>query len=626
MGHVKAPRSKGCRVCVQRRIKCDQTRPFCQRCLRANRPCTGFEVQFVDEGPALRGFFEGSGNEQSAGRASSSSSSSPSLPELEQPGVSIRNPTTMAKARKGKKPLPPSHGDSWHQGAFETVALMSLLTPDVFQDQLVSHVFHSTLPLSASASYPRDVFEEVLKADSDAIQLANFIASIRQPVLGGTVLWLAELALRPTLSVALTWAIRAISTSQLARKAGDGRLIDTSRQMYGKALLKLSSALLDSEEGLSSDTLSATVLLSFYEIFNCTDRYSWIKHAGGAAQLIKIRGPERHRSGVGRLVFTACRVSIIMDSFQKQVPCFLDEPSWRKLCWDIRGDAELWKPLWRTDEEYFQEVASLPAYLEKAVRIVSDPNGNTGELQDLLAEGLAHRSKLRSIKFRMGEEMAEVGNEPIQVPSSLNDETFPVVYDYPDVYIASLHCGYWAIMCFTNISIVGIESRMAGLYECDSPPQRGALSTWGAEPISGGALGPQIMRSPVWDAAKHWGDTHRYISENAYYAREICKSAEYMSRGSFLGPLPLIFALRMALRMKITEEEKAWIVRKLGMIGRNMGLAVVEIERYKGQRKGKYLIEWEQKTSPGGEGMVDRELNKSPSGDNSLLSAGAGPL
>jgi hypothetical protein len=35
--------SRGCRECRQRRVKCDQTAPACQRCCRAGRTCPGYQ-------------------------------------------------------------------------------------------------------------------------------------------------------------------------------------------------------------------------------------------------------------------------------------------------------------------------------------------------------------------------------------------------------------------------------------------------------------------------------------------------------------------------------------------------------------------------------------------------------
>ena len=362
----------------------------------------------------------------------------------------------------------------------------------------------------------------------------------------------------------------------------------------------LNATLQDPQEGLSSDTLSATVLLSFYEIFNCTDGNSWIKHAGGAGRLIQLRGPERHKAGFDRLVFIACRTTLIMDAFQKAAPCFLAEPPWRKLCWEIHRAMRRSAPLRETDEEYLQEIVKYPSYLKTAQDIVGDPDASVDDMEALRVQGLAHRSTFLSIHTRMGKALAEAGSEPVQVASSSSDTLFPVVYSYPDIQIATHYCGFWAITCAINISVIALEAKLAGADPTPtSSPSQGDPSIWIERPAEGseehtGPI-PQTENSPLWSAARKSGGTHAFIKENARYAREICKSVEYCKSTPFLGPLFLVFAIRLALRMFIKEEEKAWILEKLRDIGREMGLATAEVERYRELREGRYGIEWQEK-------------------------------
>ena len=561
---VKVPRSKGCRVCVQRRIKCDQTRPSCQRCIRSNRQCTGFDqLKFIDEGPALRGAHA---DTQAAAQPQSPSSTSHSSQEPYRPDVAPRNVTLPFQIMQG--PLSPIQSNKWYQGAFERAALVSLLAPTVHQDQL----------------------------------LAQFIASVQQPFSPPTIrshsLWLAEVARRPAHSNALNWAIRAISISHLARKTGDDILMESSHRIYGRALLKLNDALQDEKEAFSSDTLSATLLLSFYEIFNCTDRESWIRHAGGAGRLIQLRGPDRHRTGFGRLVFAACRNSLIMDAFHRRAECFLAEPAWRHLCWDIDGELRLSGLLGNnTYEEYFQEIVTYPAYLGRASSIIGDSDITIKKLQDVRAEGLAHRSRFRSIHSQMDEELAETGFKPIKVASSYNDQIFPFVYDFFDIHVASLYCCYWAIMCAINISVVALETKIASLSGSQSPPQR-THQLDSSEKLGNEAVqGQDPEHSILWGTAKKMGNMHEYISENAMNAREICRSVEYMCHTPFLGPLYLLFGMRLALKMPIKIVEKAWILGKLQDIGQDIGLAAVEIATYRTKQAAGSLIEWEQSSS-----------------------------
>jgi hypothetical protein len=45
--------SPACKACRARRLKCDQTKPACIKCIKAKRPCPGyreaFEINFKDQ-------------------------------------------------------------------------------------------------------------------------------------------------------------------------------------------------------------------------------------------------------------------------------------------------------------------------------------------------------------------------------------------------------------------------------------------------------------------------------------------------------------------------------------------------------------------------------------------------
>lgn len=427
--------------------------------------------------------------------------------------------------------------------------------------------------------------------------LGDFIDSIRQPVAAPTFrchsMWLREIALCNDPLSCLTWAVRAICVSHLGRKIRDGNLIEASRRIYGKALLKLNAALQDPFEGVSSNTLSATVILSFYEVFNCTDRDSWIKHAGGAGHLIRLRGPARHRSGIDRAVFVACRYSLIMEAFRTRTPCFLDAPQWRALSWQIHNDLKKehpGSPVLEANEHFFQELTTHPGYLCSARNAVTVPQPDLARLRALYAIGHNHRTTHQSIHARMTDEIRTYGHQPIETASCHNDEVFPVVYDYRDVHHASLYCGYWAVLCAINISLIGLKAKIARTEQL-ALLNREALQephlnepNVNLQPLLNPTVRSMREQTPVWDAATFMGEALLLIAENAASAREICKSAEFMQQTPFVGPLFLVLTLPMALRMGINPKEKDWILRKLEEIGANMGLASSEIDVYHTQR------------------------------------------
>jgi Fungal specific transcription factor domain len=89
---------------------------------------------------------------------------------------------------------------------------------------------------------------------------------------------------------------RAVSLARLSLLYRNPNLMHESRKLYGRSLVLLNKALSDQRQGRSSETLSATILFSFYEMFSSSHETSagydsWVKHAGGAGALMRLRGP-----------------------------------------------------------------------------------------------------------------------------------------------------------------------------------------------------------------------------------------------------------------------------------------------------------------------------------------------
>ena len=132
----------------------------------------------------------------------------------------------------------------------ERSALVAFMAPSAFQAQLLSSFIHT---------------------------ISNSTPSNLAPTFHCHSTWLSSIATSTSVSTTLMWSIRALSLSHLGHQVQDKTLVQNSRAMYGKALLHLNKSIQDPEEGLSTDTLSATVLLSFYEILTCTERDAWVQ-------------------------------------------------------------------------------------------------------------------------------------------------------------------------------------------------------------------------------------------------------------------------------------------------------------------------------------------------------------
>lgn len=321
---------------------------------------------------------------------------------------------------------------------------MSILSPTAYQSQLLS-LFLATV------------------VSDNPVQIA--------PTYNCHSIWLAQLANRTEISSTLLYAIRAISLSFLGRQARDENLVQNSRLIYGQTLLKLNKSLQDPTEGLGSDTLSATVLLTFYELLNSTEHNSWVRHAGGAAHLMRLRGVHRHRSEFDKAIFLACRYSMILESFHSGKPCFLSSAPWRKLSQELHDSSPDRSAFDDAREVFYQEIVHYPGYLQDTVYYMASGGRDRSVLQDLVRRGHMHRSNVKAIQKRCFEILREAGQEPTEVPSLVGDKVFPIIYQYPGILTASFFSSYWSIVKVLNIALIGLEAKLCALESAYPMPE-----------------------------------------------------------------------------------------------------------------------------------------------------------
>lgn len=558
-------------------------------------------MSFVDEGPSLRDLYKtNEQGERSTERRSPSSST-----------------TSSGSGRDSRKSgASPAPADVRRFPDLERSTLVAIISPTAQQCQLFS-MFLGTI------------------ASDNPVQLA--------PTFHCHGIWLAQLATRTEVSSTLLHAIRAMSLLFLGRQARDDNLLQNSRLIYGNTLLKLNKSLQDSTEGLSSDTLSATLLLTFYEMLNCTKDNSWIRHAGGAAHLMRLRGPARYRTDFDKSMFQACKYSMVLESYATGKSCFLSLPPWRQLSQEIHDSVPRRDAFDNAREAFFQEIVQQPGYVTESVEYMAGGGQDRSVLQDLVRRGHMHRSNHKAIHKQCAEALRDAGQEPTEVPSSVHDKVFPIVYQFPGILVASFYCTYWSLLKVLNIALIGLEAKLSAL---DSGVQMSRnhmtptgmlaardmlfnreevtrLVVAGSLPAGNTAapaptripivtdtrksqttLPDRTSSSPVRDAAVGTrssesqtpavssptdyptmspSDTAKrrqlYMAENKYCAHQICKSVEKISTAAFLGPIFLIFSMKACNRMLDDPEEKDWVVRKMKLLAKTWGLAKDETER-----------------------------------------------
>lgn len=576
-------------------------------------------MSFVDEGPAIRELYktDDEGKRPINKRSpSSSTTSSRSRPLNSAPFEYL-----IQGDESGTNPARKNSGRSQD---LERSTLVSILSPTAYQSQLLSSFLGTVV-------------------SDNPVQIA--------PTFDCHSTWLVQLANRTEISSSLLYAVRAISLSFLGRQTRDENLVQNSRLIYGQALLKLNKSLQDPVEGLASDTLGATVLLTFYELLNCTERNSWVRHAGGAAHLMRLRGVARHRTGFDRAMFLACRHSLIVESYQTGKPCFLSLAPWRKLSQEIHDSSPGRTAFKDAREAFFQEIVHHPGYVMDSVHFMATGGRDRSVLQGLVRRGHMHRSNIKAIYNRCVEALRKTGQEPIEVPSSVDDKVFPIVYQYTGILVAAFCCSYWSLLKVLNITLIGLEAKLSAMESAsqllqeqmtpaqvlaarnmiltrenltnvvvaESTPSQDmesiALSS-DANIVGSGntskALPDRTSSSPVTDSAVRTrgsgsptptatsptdyptmspGDTAKrrqmYMAENIHSAHQICKSIENVSTAAFLGPVFLIFSMNAVCRILDSSIEKEWVMRKMEVLGKTWGLAKIGADDARQENKGR---------------------------------------
>ncbi|UKZ57541.1 hypothetical protein TrVGV298_011400 [Trichoderma virens] len=101
---------------------------------------------------------------------------------------------------------------------------------------------------------------------------------------------------------------------------------------YAKALKEIQKAIDDDALRTSQETLYATELLGIFELLSPQPEIkSWICHAGGAARLIQLRGPDGFKTDFELALFMAHIGPIVTEAFLNNKLCFLAEEPWRKV-------------------------------------------------------------------------------------------------------------------------------------------------------------------------------------------------------------------------------------------------------------------------------------------------------
>ncbi|KAL1969999.1 hypothetical protein VTN77DRAFT_6404 [Rasamsonia byssochlamydoides] len=328
---VGVPRSKGCSVCRERRIRCDQIRPQCTQCRRYGCPCPGYNrgFKFQDEGPGL---------ERRHRRASRRLSN-----DAERTRMTI---TTTA-----------GRSDSVHASMQDAMVMRRHAAVSI--DETVSP---SLVKKSFGIPQPQ-LFMDFIYTAFPATYFHNLFRYAGGPSFPEHVS--RHFGSNPLLDA----AVCCIGTEYLRLLTKDPKLETARRRLYSDALRKINQAL-DTEAVMSEEMLGTIMILTVYEMQVQTTKDAWIQHCRAAKHLFLRREAKAYMSGFLRACYYGFRSFLIAHALSEGEPCFLDEDEWQDLAVMVRKEDSQkpceWSVSVEVEEAIFMEFVKCPRYLSDA--------------------------------------------------------------------------------------------------------------------------------------------------------------------------------------------------------------------------------------------------------------------
>ena len=276
-------RSRGCHLCRRRKVRCDETRPQCQRCITYGIACPGYRTKNADD---VEFRYESYPALQPSGSTRSTSRDSPSSQTKETSSCGQLGIRFIGEAL----PRP-----------------LSLQSPSVNRMQLYSEFM--------SLYFPSDIPEGVNLLDSSHHSYMCLLVSL------------------PSSQSALTYGLDALSLVQIGSIHKDRHMIHQALQSYTYALSSLARILHQPGSVNNDIVLAVAVVLSACEFFDGIKQgaLGWVSHRDGIRKLVDARGPGSLNSRLSIFLFCQAISKSLASSLVLRRRDLFDSPRWRSV-------------------------------------------------------------------------------------------------------------------------------------------------------------------------------------------------------------------------------------------------------------------------------------------------------
>ncbi|KAI1106700.1 hypothetical protein F4804DRAFT_8403 [Jackrogersella minutella] len=468
-----AGKSQACNTCRERRLKCDMRRPFCRKCIKAKRECTGYDrdLIFVNRTPS-----------------SASTTATSVLAERrasQQPKRTSPNPTTEADLHR-------LFSESWHNCHMFRQYAVRLLEALYLPKQSVSRL---GLPKASEGSF------------SWAYRLTDLLEPSKLLDNSLFAFCLAQLHVTSTGSVSLYQCI----------------------DQYNTALRYLYADLDDPERRSREETLASILILSTCELFVCPAEHGWSVHARGIAEILRLRDPEMANTPAWRHLFSRMRIICTLEALTKPQADILENDIWRQIVTESNFSTPL--------DEVYRMVADIPAILEQAIVLTSISDHDTlmreaaAVTQSLLAMinsiEFWHDEFWKASLIPRAWLVPSCASNPADVDPS--DRIFPLCFEFESLDVAVAVAMCWSVTAHLHSNVIQIYDLVEA--RLDRHITLNYLMAQAEAPVVDAT---SLLEASSQNSRSYAAHKDRSIqdvqSEGTRMARQVCQSLEYFHR------------------------------------------------------------------------------------------------
>ncbi|KAJ8109022.1 hypothetical protein OPT61_g7757 [Boeremia exigua] len=310
---VGVPKSTGCLICRKRKI--NETWPSCLNCQKNGKCCPGPPARhtFKDLGPSL----------MTGANSVQTTKSHLAVPDNRQCLTQVNERSFADGSVSHKFRISPQRNTS-HQrkpagrsGSTSSASLSPSRSP--------RSPFLRQPSLSQQHELSRALVAAIT-AGSVGLQMSVFGSFIQEVP--------ARIGHNPALDAAVAVLINTHASLMYKKTSND----IVSINLYLRAIKTLQGCLEDSREGMSTNTLCASVLLGLVEALAGPRKGNrYLAHVGGAGRLMELQGPRRFNDPFAKEILRFNRGGIIVSACYEREPCFLAAPEWRDVAFDDTG-------------------------------------------------------------------------------------------------------------------------------------------------------------------------------------------------------------------------------------------------------------------------------------------------